>query len=215
MSRPHTAGLAGVLARAGSARFRSGRELQLLAFSPDGRSLAGYSWDGITPACTLSVWKVAAGRLRQHFTLPRYGAHHARFSPDGSLLTVLGGEKMLVRRVLAVSSGRERDRLEVSASASTPATFLPDGGILMTSPDRQLLARLGELAEPALRRPLTAAPTSKGCQTRRARSSPARSRKTVVKAAGKWSWAQSASRRPVNFRKSTRTASSACAWNVS
>jgi RNA polymerase sigma factor (sigma-70 family) len=52
----------GAIARLGTVRFRTGGLVSALAFSPDGKQLASWSWAGSKKPDQLSLWDVASGR---------------------------------------------------------------------------------------------------------------------------------------------------------
>lgn len=76
-----------------------------LAFSQDGRLLAGANWDG-----TVTLWNVATGQREQTITDDRGGVHTAVFSPDGATLATGSEDKTL--HLLKLSANRIRPKLE-------------------------------------------------------------------------------------------------------
>jgi WD40 repeat protein len=71
----------GAIARLGTARFRPGKLIRVLAFAPDGRTLAG------TVDSRFIVWDVASGRELRAF--PRewdFKNPTLAYSPDGKML---------------------------------------------------------------------------------------------------------------------------------
>ena len=76
----------GAVARLGGLRFRHEGEATALAFTPDGKSLIGYTNSGIM------IWDAASGKeqSRMHVELPTEGAN-LDLSPDGKTLAIIEG----------------------------------------------------------------------------------------------------------------------------
>ncbi|HEY7158925.1 MAG TPA: WD40 repeat domain-containing protein [Gemmataceae bacterium] len=72
----------GAVARLGSVRFRFARVIKSLAFSPDGKRLAGSSSRRIT------IWDVATGKRIREFKLDSVIVRLVGFAPDGKVLAL-------------------------------------------------------------------------------------------------------------------------------
>ncbi len=122
---------------------------EALAFSPDGRLLAGAAGGG-----TVRVWDLAAGHQRAYLD-PWYsgGAPHLAFRPDGTTLAVarLGGVTFWDTRTGAIMTLLDRP----FAEDGTAVAFAPDGSTLAAAvaraadagPDRHAI-RLWTLPRP-------------------------------------------------------------------
>ncbi len=113
----------GAVARLGEARFRHTANVTCLAWSPDGKLLAGGS-----QYSDLILWDGAAGRLVRRPASPPSSLSCLAFSPDGS--TLVGGSSARDLAAWEVSTGKTlwQDR---NGSISDLA-FLPDGKALVT-----------------------------------------------------------------------------------
>lgn len=93
-----------------------------VAFSPDGKLLAGSSWDG-----AVKLWDRDSGtELRTVYT---YGAFSVAFSPDGKLLAG-GGENSI--KLWEVASGNELRTLKGHSDVIYSVAFSSDGRLLAT-----------------------------------------------------------------------------------
>jgi WD40 repeat protein len=139
---------AGAVARLGTQRLYH-REVNWLAFSPDGRALASASADDVR------VWEVSTGRLlwrRKHRLFAGYGWSWSLldFSPDSKVLAVgsadgsvrlwdvdTGGEREVIRTSAWPPGAREgRQRRLLPHLTITNVVFSPDGGRLAAGCDR-------------------------------------------------------------------------------
>ncbi len=93
-----------------------------VAFSPDGKSLAGGYPD-------ITLWEVATGKELRTFSVPDGSVRWLVFAPDGKSLAWSSGNRVLHR--LDLSTGKESPLFEAPPSA--PSTFFtPDGRGLIT-----------------------------------------------------------------------------------
>ena len=104
------------------ARGRRIRELEdasrVLAFSSDGRSLAGFnSFDGKA----VQVWETATGRLRMK--LPQKNITALAFAPDGRSLACSGPQGVTLWEL---ATGKKRSRIEASTSNAALLCFSAD-----------------------------------------------------------------------------------------
>jgi RNA polymerase sigma factor (sigma-70 family) len=124
---------AGAIARVGTARFRHGSQVYCLAFSPDGRYLAGGGYHG-----DLCLWDRATGKLVQRLVHPSKIDSLSRataiaFSPDSKILASNKGKASLWE----VPSGRLLRNLDTSISdAVCSMAFSPDGQTLGLGTDK-------------------------------------------------------------------------------
>jgi WD40 repeat protein/serine/threonine protein kinase len=91
---------AGLVAVVGDGRLRHWREVEALAWSPDGKTLVSGSEDG-----SLSVWDSSTGALRRHLFGHSAGVQAVVFDPDG-LHLVSGGMDGAIK-VWDTGSGKE------------------------------------------------------------------------------------------------------------
>jgi RNA polymerase sigma factor (sigma-70 family) len=75
----------GALARLGTVRFRHGRTVTAISFSPDGKRLVSGDMDG-----TLRLWEVPSGRKLLQAERRDGGASYVAFSPDGKMVAAAG-----------------------------------------------------------------------------------------------------------------------------
>src|SRR5262245_22297004 len=96
----------------------------MVAFSADGRLLAGVRPDGVG-----KLWGVATQRQLATLKGHKGFIFAAAFSPDGTLLATAGEEAV---RLWEVPSGRERGVLRGHKEGIFCAAFAPDGKTLVT-----------------------------------------------------------------------------------
>ena len=101
-------------------QFRTG--FDGVAFSPDGRTLAGGSDDD-----TVHLWDVVTGNLRYVLKGHKDGVHGVSFSPDGRLLASGGGDHTI--RLWDAAAGTLHHILKGQRVVHSVA-FSPDGQIL-------------------------------------------------------------------------------------
>lgn len=116
-----------------------------IALSPDGRKLAGGTWDG-----TLKVWDIARGSLLWAVNWPQtvIVIYQLEFSPDGNLIACSGDDFDV--RLLKTSDGSEWQRL-VHPQRVMIARWTSDGQLLVTG-DADGIIRFWKLhkTEPAV-----------------------------------------------------------------
>jgi dipeptidyl aminopeptidase/acylaminoacyl peptidase len=101
-------------------------ELTSLAYSPDGKSLAGGGGEG-----TVHLWEAGTGREVRRFTGPGFGVRSVAFAPDGKTLAA-GGEDNKVF-LWETATGKELGRLEGHDHFVAGVTFSPDGKLLASA----------------------------------------------------------------------------------
>jgi WD40 repeat protein len=97
-----------------------------VAFSPDGKYVAGASFDG-----SVLLWEVATGKEVRRFSGHPGGAYAVAFSPDGKFVLSGGVDKVV--RLWDLATGQEIRRLTGHADSVRNATFSPDGRYILTS----------------------------------------------------------------------------------
>ena len=108
-----------------------------LAFSPDGRSLAGANEGG-----GIAIWNVARGQVEK--TLANVGGVTAMaFGPDGRSLAVATDDKGI--GVWNLGSGSEQVHLQKHEDTVNALAFSPDGRLLASGGDDRMIV-LWELA---------------------------------------------------------------------
>lgn len=134
---------------------RPAAQVMALVYSPDGKLLA--SLENANPAkrlCEVSIWDAATGRCRQRIDPRIVGYPEISFSPDGTSLWALGGEKSLVRVHLDSLSGRENRRLEFKDASPYSAAFLPEGRTLARLKDAAAVLVYDAAGKESLRIPV-------------------------------------------------------------
>jgi hypothetical protein len=107
----------------GKERRLSGADARVLAFSPDGRWLAGFNpFDGTA----VHFWEVATGKEKKE-SLPQQNVTALAFTPDGRVLAC--GDSAGIT-LWELASGKERGRIAA-----------PPGSLLQMAPDGRWLAR--------------------------------------------------------------------------
>ena len=108
------------------------RGVDSLAFSPDGKLLAGrvHAMAGPRSSWAIVLWDVASRRELRTFGGPAGRILALTFSPDGKIIATSGADR--VARFWDVASGREDRRIDGAGSGRALA-FSPDGRTLAMS----------------------------------------------------------------------------------
>ena len=96
-----------------------------IAYSPDGKLLAGGARDG-----TVTIWKTADGSALHSMNDHRDGVDSVAFSPDGTLLATGSYDETI--QIWQVSDGTAVTTLSGHAGAVTGVAFTPDGKTLIS-----------------------------------------------------------------------------------
>jgi RNA polymerase sigma factor (sigma-70 family) len=115
-----------------------------LAFSPDGRTLAGWCDDE-----TIRLWEVATGREIRRMTGRQAKVTELTISPDGQTLAS-GGHDFTIR-LWDVKTGAERHKLEGFAGQIFSLAFAPDGATLASTGRNDKSIRLWDVKTGTLR----------------------------------------------------------------
>jgi WD40 repeat protein len=122
-------------------------EVNLVSFSPDGRTLATASDDG-----TVRLWDVATGKTRTTLTGHTDRATAVGFSPDGRTLATASIDGTV--RLWDVETGKTRTTLTGHTDAVNYVSFSPDGRTLATA-STDATVRLWDVATGKTRTTLT------------------------------------------------------------
>jgi sugar lactone lactonase YvrE len=113
----------GAVARLGTSRFLNFGRVFSLAFSPDGKTLAAGSWDGV-----VRLWDVAGRRELRQFDRQPGPVRSLAFSPDGKMLAAGGKAPEIM--LWDPATGKGLRRLAGHRAPITFVTFSPDGKLL-------------------------------------------------------------------------------------
>ena len=81
----------GALARLGTVRFRNRAQIERIAITPEGKTLACWDMEG-----TLSLFEVTTGKLIRRHPFPTFRAHVLTYLPAGKSLAVIGSSEDVV-----------------------------------------------------------------------------------------------------------------------
>src|SRR5262249_43932026 len=104
----------------------------LLAFSPDGRTIAtlgGRDWErNIQIQPEIVLWETATGQERLRLAMKEGRVNHFAFSPDGRLLAAVGQTEVI--RLWDTWTGQEVGQFTGHRGWMTSLAFAPDGKTL-------------------------------------------------------------------------------------
>src|SRR5262249_8899878 len=117
-----------------------------LAFSPDGKILAGGEGEGGIPLLgarlpdkPVRLWDVSTGQEIRQLRGTAGGAHAVAFAPDGQMLAT-GGHADLAIRLWDVQTGQERARLVRATDPAVPTGLEEGTSSLVFAPDGRTVA---------------------------------------------------------------------------
>jgi RNA polymerase sigma factor (sigma-70 family) len=117
---------AGAVARLGSERFRPGKEIEALAYSPDGSKMACWAGSHFAQAA-LTIWDVPTGKLLRSVDAHKIQLKLLSWLPDGHGCALL-------------RTGRDRYYVWDFTDESAPVPQVPDGVYLNSMTSGNLLA---------------------------------------------------------------------------
>ncbi len=117
----------GALARMGTVRFRHGDQINRVAFSPGGLTLASASNDG-----SVRLWDAATGKELRRFLGHQGAVISVACSPDGTMLASGGWEGDNTIRLWDVATGKELRLFKPQSGPWGCIVFSPDGKSLAT-----------------------------------------------------------------------------------
>jgi WD domain, G-beta repeat len=115
----------GALRQLGEVRFANLGHILAVAFSPDGRTIAGGSWDE-----TIRIWDAGTGKEIAQLTGHNAYVKNVQFSPDGKFLVTGGGDRKL--RLWDCATWKPLRSFEAST---------PDTGIAISGDSKWLAGR--------------------------------------------------------------------------